>query len=124
MIVLDTTVLVDHLRRDPTARDALSEATRRGRVAASVASRIEVLRGMRPGEEDAVWALFAALEWVDVDARVADVAGTFARQYKRSHASVDPIDYVIAATATVLGAELWTHNVRHFPMFAGLQPPY
>lgn len=33
-------------------------------------------------------------------------------------------DYVIAATTTLLGAVLWTHSVRHFPMFADLQAPY
>jgi predicted nucleic acid-binding protein len=33
-------------------------------------------------------------------------------------------DLVIAATALELGAMLATANVRHFPMFAGLTPPY
>ena len=31
---------------------------------------------------------------------------------------------LIAATATVSGAELWTRNVKHFPMFESLAAPY
>ena len=41
-----------------------------------------------------------------------------------SHPGVDPVDYVIAAMAERLDARLWTRNVRHFPMFAGLESPY
>jgi predicted nucleic acid-binding protein len=33
-------------------------------------------------------------------------------------------DLIIAATAEELGADLATGNVRHFPMFPELQPPY
>jgi hypothetical protein len=34
------------------------------------------------------------------------------------------IDYIIAATAFVHEADLLTPNVRHFPMFEGLRPPW
>jgi predicted nucleic acid-binding protein len=37
---------------------------------------------------------------------------------------VDPVDYVIAATAEMLNAELWTTNVNHFPMFPDLRSAY
>ena len=33
-------------------------------------------------------------------------------------------DLVIAASALELGLDLATLNVRHFPMFEGLRPPY
>jgi len=33
-------------------------------------------------------------------------------------------DYLIAATAEVQGFELATLNVKHFPMFQGLRPPF
>jgi predicted nucleic acid-binding protein len=47
-----------------------------------------------------------------------------ANQYLRSHPGVDPVDYVIAATVTQLAAKLWIRNVKHFPMFPDLEPPY
>ena len=38
--------------------------------------------------------------------------------------SAVPVDHAIAATAILSGAELLTCNVRHFPMFPGLRPPW
>jgi predicted nucleic acid-binding protein len=34
------------------------------------------------------------------------------------------VDYCVAASALVNGMELWTLNVRHFPMFQRLRPPW
>jgi hypothetical protein len=47
-----------------------------------------------------------------------------ARRYRTSHSGIEDIDYLIAATALVLDAELLTTNVRHFPMLEGLSPAY
>ena len=46
------------------------------------------------------------------------------RQFRRSHAGIGPGDYLIAATADVQGFELATLNVKRFPMFKGLRPPF
>jgi predicted nucleic acid-binding protein len=55
---------------------------------------------------------------------MAERAGMLANRYLRSDLGVDPVDYVIAATAQHLGAELWTRNLTHFLMFPGLKAPY
>jgi predicted nucleic acid-binding protein len=55
---------------------------------------------------------------------MSERAGMLANRYLRSHPGVDPVDYVVAATAQHLGAELWTRNLKHFPMFPGLSTPY
>ncbi|GAA1097327.1 hypothetical protein GCM10009648_40710 [Tsukamurella spumae] len=47
-----------------------------------------------------------------------------ARRYRASHSGIDIADYLIAATATAAGAELWTRNIKHFPMFERLESPY
>ncbi len=44
------------------------------------------------------------------------------RRFRESHAHVGAADYVIAATADYLDAELLTRNVEHYPMFANLRP--
>lgn len=124
-IVVDTSVLVDHLRGDDGARLALADAVRRGeRLVCSVVTRVEVLAGMRPAEEAATRRLLDALDWIDVDGDIAEHAGLLANRYLRSHPGVDPVDFIIAATAQRLDAELWTRNVKHFPMLEGLSPPY
>ena len=124
-LLLDTSVLIDHLRNHPGAVAAIDQAAATGtRVCASVLTRLEVLAGMRAGEEEAIGDLFERIDWIEVDADLADRAGDLANRYVRSHPGIGPIDYVIAATAEHIGGDLWTHNVRDFPMFPGLQPPY
>ena len=58
-----------------------------------------------------------------VDEQIARRAGGLGRTYRRSHLLASA-DLVIGATAQELSAELATANVRHFPMFEGLEPPY
>ena len=51
-VVVDTSVLIDHLRGHEGARAMLRRATREGeRLTASVLTKVEVLAGMRPTEE-------------------------------------------------------------------------
>ncbi|MCC6665516.1 MAG: type II toxin-antitoxin system VapC family toxin [Polyangiaceae bacterium] len=123
--VIDTSVLIDHLRGDARARDLLLAGVRSGHELWGCAVvRTEVLAGMRPREEAATFKLLAQLRWQDVTIDIADRAGELARRYLRTHPGVDTIDFTIAAAALVLGAELKTQNVKHFPMFAGLAPAY
>lgn len=125
IFVVDTSVLIDHLRGDERAHATIRDAVRSGHTpVASVLTKTEVFAGMRPAEEAATRALLGALQWVDVDDRMAERAGMLANQYLQSHPDIDVVDYVIAATTQLLGAELWTLNVRHFPMFPRLNPPY
>ena len=124
-ILVDTSVLIDHLRGIPAARDALAGAAVSGRpLAGSVVTRVEVLAGMRPSEERPTRSLLDSLDWEPVGVEIADRAGELANRYLRSHPGVDPVDYIIAATAERLEAELWTRNVKHFPMLPGLRSPY
>jgi predicted nucleic acid-binding protein len=123
--LLDTSVLIDHLRGDQRAVNLLLEGSARAVELWSVTPvRTEVLAGMRPSEASATRRLLAALRWNDVTVDIADRAGDLARTYLRSHRGVDTIDYLIAATVQKLDAELKTTNVKHFPMFARLRPAY
>lgn len=124
-IVLDTSVLIDHLRGDRGALAALRTAAISGeRLTASIVTKIEILAGMRPKEERATRGLLATVHLVEVDDAIAEQAGAFANQYLRAYPGVDVADYIVAATAWNLGAQLWTRNVKHFPMYDGLVAPY
>lgn len=124
-LLIDTSVLIDHLRGDAGAAAVLVAAAARGDELWSVTVvRTEVLAGMRRGEERATRSLLDQLRWREVDVELADLAGELARKFLRSHPGVDTPDYLVAAAAQLLGAELKTQNVKHFPMFPGLQPAY
>jgi predicted nucleic acid-binding protein len=124
-VLVDTSVLIDHLRGNGAAREALEKVVARGdRLAASVAVKVEILAGMRPDEERPTRRLLGAMEWFAVDDLIAEQAGELANRFLRSHPGVDPVDYIIAATAIVHEASLWTKNLKHFPMFPDLRAPY
>lgn len=124
-LLVDTSVLIDHLRGNDEARRALASAAANGeRLTCSVVTKVEVLAGMRPAEEPRTRLLLDAVEWLPVDDAIAEQAGLLANRYLRSHPGVDPVDYVIAATAYQHDALLWTRNLKHFPMFPELASPY
>lgn len=124
-IVVDTSIFIDHLRGTEEARDALVGARRFGRrILGSVLTRTELLGGMRAAEKSRTHALLSVIDWIEVSEEIADEAGSLARQYRRSHSGIDIADYVIAATTSLCDAELWTRNIKHFPMFPGLAAPY
>lgn len=124
-VVVDTDVLIDHLRGRQPARGLIEDGVSGDRpIVASLVTRIELLAGTRVGEETSVRHLFDFLEWAAVDEAIADRAGDLSRCWRASHPGIDLADYIIAATAQELGATLWTRNVRHYPMVPGLRAAY
>ena len=82
------------------------------------------VRGDADGAEQAVLeSLLSLFRVVPVSDEIARLGGLYKRDYGRSH-GVGLTDGIIAATATVEDAELMTRNVRHYPMFAGIEPAY
>lgn len=124
MILVDSDVLIAHLRGSSAARNWLVDARRRGPMAISVVSIAEIVGGMRSAERREVWRLLSVFRVESANEIIARRAGELMRQHRRSHAGIGLGDYLIAATVAVKGLELATLNVRHFPMFANLRPPF
>lgn len=125
MKLLDTSVAVDHLRGLPEAVDLLSGLLEAEELLlASEVVRFELLAGVRKAEVEALEQFFSAISWVPVGEEVARTAGDLVQRHRRSHSGIDDADYLIAATALLLEADLLTTNVRHFPMINGLKPAY
>ena len=121
-VVFDTSILIDVLRGDASA---LGYVRRVATVpTCSEVTRIEVARGLRSGERSTAEQLFRTLRWVPLDEPIARRAGELGRRWDRHRPGISLADLVVAATAEHVGAELATANVRHFPMFEDLQPPY
>jgi predicted nucleic acid-binding protein len=121
-VVVDSDVLIDVLRGIPAARAFLKDLGRP--PVCSEVSRVEVLRGMRTSERRATEQLLSLVGWMWVDAEISGRAGELGRHYRQSHGAIGAADLIIAATAERLGIPLATRNVRHFPMFPGLEPAY
>ena len=122
--LVDTSVLIDYLRGHQGAASTLERERESAPLHASEITRLEVLAGMRGPEEDATRLLLSTLRWHPVDAEIAEQAGALGREWLPSHHTIDGADLAIAATAIKAHARLLTRNIKHFPMFAGLQVPY
>ncbi len=114
--LLDTNVLILHLREEPGVMETLSRWAMEDTLYISVATRTEVLAGMRPHEEVRTLALLNALVNLPVDEAIADQAGRLIYQYARRGFQFSFPDAVIAATALRYDLVLVTTNVRHFPV--------
>ena len=123
LTILDSNVLIDAIRRREPALAFLEHVADAGSVWSSVLVRSELLIGARPNEDARVADLFSRINWQDVTAEIADQAGRLGAPFRRSH-RLEVVDLVVAATTIELGGDLATLNVRDFPMFPGLQPPY
>ena len=121
-VLVDTSILIDLLRGHPAARDYLRGLE--DPPLASEVTRVEILRGLRAAERDPTERLFDTLRWASVDEVIARRAGELGRRWERHRPGIALADLIIAATAEHLGADLVTTNVRHFPMFPALVPPY
>jgi predicted nucleic acid-binding protein len=124
MYVVDSDVLIAHLRDVETARDWLRRQRSAGPLAIIAVSVIEVTGRMRSGERREVWQVLGSFRVEPVTGPAAGRAGEFMRQYRRSHSGIGIADYLIAGTADVRGLQLATLNVRHFPMFDGVTAPF
>ncbi len=122
MILLDTCIVIDVLRG---REEAISFVTGLAeKPALSVVTAMEIVAGCRNVKERRqVDRLLEYYVIHDINRDIACLAGDFIHQYGPSH-ETDPIDALIAATARSHGLALATLNLKHFPMFSGLQRPY
>ena len=123
LTIVDSNILIDASRRRPTALAFLQQAAEAGIVASSVLVRSELWVGAKSNGIERMADLLDQIDWHEVTRSIADLAGQVGAQYRRSH-DIGTVDLILAATAMELGGTLATLNVRDFPMFPGLQPPY
>jgi predicted nucleic acid-binding protein len=123
--IVDADVLIDVVKGNALAMGALAEARAAGKRLWSVTPvRAEILRGVFGGEIAPAAGFLDVLEWLDVDADLADRAGEIGRPFVRSHQGISITDLLLAAAVERVGGQLLTRNVRHFPMFPTLRPAY
>jgi predicted nucleic acid-binding protein len=125
VILVDSDVLIEHLRGTAAARDWLLAARQSsGPLAISVVSLTEIAGGMRSPERREVMRLLGSMQRFEVTEQVAWRAATLMREHRRSHSGIGLGDFLIAATALTEGLEIVTLNIRHYPMFPELARPF
>lgn len=114
--LLDSNVLILHLRKDPEVVTLLTQWVTQHELYISVVTRAEILAGMRPREEKLTLNLLDSLTNLTVDRFIADRAGRLIYDYARRGLQVSFPDALISATALEHDLTLVTTNTQHFPM--------
>lgn len=118
--LLDTDVIIWHLRGRMETAEALKEIQRYGVPSCSVLSVLEVQLGMKKGEEGKTLCFLDALKLFAVDRSIANHGARLIREQRSKGITLDIPDAVIAATCLEHHLVLLTYTTRHYPI-SGLQ---
>ena len=124
-VLVDTDVLIDFLRGyGPAVSFVHDHSDRIVLFAVVVAELYAGARGAKDDPEQTVLEnLLSLFRVVPINNEIARLGGLYRRDYGPSHGISLP-DALVAATAVLEGAALKTLNVKHYPMFEGIEPAY
>jgi len=116
-VVVDSDILIEVFRarnQDILSRwEELSHSD--SMILYSPVTEAEIWAGAWPREHEALNKLLQTLVCAPIDCETGRVAGEYLRQYQKSH-GLEMGDALIASTALLHRAELWTRNRKHYPM--------
>ena len=121
-IVVDTNLIVDHLRNVAQATRVLEDirdGSFEGLVSTITVLELMASPAMTEERIQAVRSLLGIFDIVAVNSEIAWVGGRYVAKYRAAH-GLQPMDAMIAATASVNGAALFTLNRKHFKFIEGL----
>lgn len=115
-LLLDTTVLIDALRKRPAAQ-RIQASLASGQIPWICAVNVdEVLRGTNAEKEHQVLQFLGGLHLAPLGLIEGERAGRWRRDYGLRGLTLSQADCLIAAAAMAVDARLATGTPRHFPM--------
>ena len=116
-LLLDTSVLIDVLRRRNRRREFVAELARASHIlSTSMLNVAEVYAGMRPSEEPETSAFLDNLYLFELSGRSARLAGELKNRWSKKGCTLTLADAIVAAVAIEQGCQLLTDNRKDFPM--------
>lgn len=115
--LLDTTVLVAHLRGDGDVVHRLRARLGAGHELVTACVPVaEVESGLLPHERSRAAALLRGLGFLATTKEAAQRAGRYQAEWRRMGVTLTTSDTLVAGTARAHGAVLVTDNLKDFPM--------
>lgn len=119
--LLDSGLVIRHLRGQRRTVRLLRSLAESGRLAVSAVTRLEVYAGLATGEEYATQKLLSRFTTYNLDRETADRAGKYIRISRSQGGALNVPDSIIAATAVAHNLILVTLNRTHFEGISGLR---
>lgn len=114
--LLDTSILIDHLRGSKDVNSYLEDIAQRGDIAGCCCINIaEIFAGMREKEREKTYRFIESLNYFEVTKEIAKLAGEIRQRYFKKGKTLATTDVIIAATALTYNLTLITKNIKHYP---------
>ena len=118
--LIDTSILVDYLRRFPRAESFVDQLTKDDRVI-SVITSMEIIRGCQTKTSLKLAKLFLSnFQILQLNSQISELAEKILEAH-RFDSFIDIPDSLIAATAIESNLELQTINLKDFKIISGLK---
>lgn len=119
-VLIDTSILIDHLRRGNKERTAFYRAAQRFDCSVSAITEFEFRVGSTAANQDFVAALLDLTPTVPFDSQCVHTAASIYRDLKATNRLIALPDLFIAATAVANSLPLLTLNLSHFERVGAL----
>ena len=124
MVILDTNIIIDHLRQSPGRKTLLKELVKKyneHNLVISVVTIQEIYEGKSTKDkenEEKFLSTISHLKTLSYTFEIAQLAGQIARDFDKP---IDFADAAIASTAIINDCELATRNIKDFKGIKNLQ---
>lgn len=112
--LLDSDVIIWHLRGQKEVTEVLRDLQRFGLPACSALSVLEVQLGVKKGEEEKTDHFLKSLRIFDANMEIANHAARLIREYRTKGVTLDLPDAIIASTCILHDLTLVTYNTKHY----------
>ncbi|MCJ7472970.1 MAG: type II toxin-antitoxin system VapC family toxin [Actinobacteria bacterium] len=114
--LLDTTIIIDHLRGDKKVNSYLEKIGQRGDIAGCCCINIaEIYSGMLEKEAEKTDRFINSLYYYEVTREISKVAGKLRQKYQKKGKTLATTDIIIGAAALIYDLILVTKNIKHYP---------
>jgi hypothetical protein len=114
--LLDSDVIIWFLRGKKEVVAFVKVLAKERLLGCSPLSIIEIMPGMKKGEEDATKLFFDTIKVWEITKEIATEAAQYIMLYRKKGITIDFVDATIAATCKVNNLMLMTYNTEHYPM--------
>ncbi|NJO01886.1 MAG: type II toxin-antitoxin system VapC family toxin [Bacteroidia bacterium] len=121
MILIDTSLLIAHVRKPDKTQTVFYQLTKQEELAIAMMTAFEFLIGKNASNASLIDSLLANLEILVWDKTCMEISTQIYRDLKQQSQLIETPDIIIAATAIAHQIPLATRNQRHFERIKDLQ---